>query len=142
MYGTEQTLYCGDSVPGEWYHDGEKLGVYSRSYTYQMPTLMMTENISVGEMEKMSFPLLSRCMCMVRASTFTYLAKYMHASKVCIVEVQWTLVHLDFINLTAWIIQHQFSRNSHSHNSLYAMVVDIIIGTCVCLDNKKSLPLL
>ena len=33
LYGMEQTLYCGDSLPGEWYHDGEKLGVYSRSYT-------------------------------------------------------------------------------------------------------------
>ena len=33
LYGTQQTLYCGDSVSGEWYHNGIKLGTYNRSYT-------------------------------------------------------------------------------------------------------------
>ena len=33
----EHTLYCGGSdhntPPGDWFHDGKPLGVYSRSYT-------------------------------------------------------------------------------------------------------------
>ena len=37
MYSSEQTFYCGDShpntPPGDWFHDGKPLGVYSRSYT-------------------------------------------------------------------------------------------------------------
>ena len=36
-YGYTQTLFCGDSVPhtppGHWFHNGEQLDVYSRSYT-------------------------------------------------------------------------------------------------------------
>ena len=37
LYGYTQTLFCSDSVahtpPGDWYHNGKKLDVYSRNYT-------------------------------------------------------------------------------------------------------------
>ena len=37
LYGSEQTLYCGDSdpntPPGDWYHDGAPLRAYRSSYT-------------------------------------------------------------------------------------------------------------
>ena len=37
LYGGQHTLHCGDSdhniPPGDWYHDGAPLDVYSRSYT-------------------------------------------------------------------------------------------------------------
>ena len=26
-------MYCGDSNPGDWFHDGKPLGMYSKSYT-------------------------------------------------------------------------------------------------------------
>ena len=41
-FGGTLTLYCGDSdltiSPGNWYHDGEPLGVYSRIYTIRNAT--------------------------------------------------------------------------------------------------------
>ena len=37
VYGTELTLYCGDSKhdtpSGDWSHDGAPLGVHNKSYT-------------------------------------------------------------------------------------------------------------
>ena len=37
LYGSQHTLHCGDLdsaiTEGEWIHNGEPLGVYSRSYT-------------------------------------------------------------------------------------------------------------
>ena len=37
VYGTELTLYCGDSKhdtpPGDWYHNSAPLGVHNKSYT-------------------------------------------------------------------------------------------------------------
>ena len=37
LYGSKQTLYCGDSdpdtPPGDWFHDGTQLTKHSRSYT-------------------------------------------------------------------------------------------------------------
>ena len=37
LYGSEQTIYCGDSdsntPPGHWFHDGAPLTRFGRSYT-------------------------------------------------------------------------------------------------------------
>ena len=33
LYGGSFTLYCGGSLPGEWFHDGSSTGVNSNNYT-------------------------------------------------------------------------------------------------------------
>ena len=42
LYGSKQTLYCGDSdpstPPGDWYHNGYSLYEHSRRYTIKNAT--------------------------------------------------------------------------------------------------------